>query len=170
MLKRTFLSYVLVELAVVVALTLTIGLGWTLLVLLATSVLGVALSGSQARRQLLRLQEVQANPQGAMADGLLVALGTILVFVPGLATSLLGTLMLLPPTRRAVRPLAGALLARGLIGRVGAVSFAGVGDGFPADSRGRGDYIDGEVIGEQVGPQVYAPVHDAVIVRRYEAI
>lgn len=159
MVMRTFLIYALVELAVLAALTWSVGLGWTLVVLLATSVVGVALAGSQLKRQISRLQRTRSNPQGAAADGMLVALGTVLVFVPGLVTTALGALMLMPPTRSAVRPLAGMLLTRGIARRVSVVNLTG-----PGSYAGHGDYIEGEVIDEQV----YAPVHDANIVRRYE--
>ena len=40
MVSRLFLIYAVVELAVIIALVSTIGLGWTLLVLLATFVVG----------------------------------------------------------------------------------------------------------------------------------
>ena len=56
MAKRLFLGYVLVELAVVIALAYTIGLGWTVLLLLATFALGLALAGSQLTRQVQRLR------------------------------------------------------------------------------------------------------------------
>lgn len=157
MVMRTLLIYAVVELAVLAALTWSIGLGWTLVVLLATSVVGVALAGSQLKRQLSRLRRTRSNPQGAAADGMLVALGTVLVFVPGLVTTALGALMLMPPTRSAVRPLAGAMLTRGIARRVSVVNLTA-----PGTYPGHGDYIDGEVIDEQV----YAPVHDANIVRR----
>jgi UPF0716 protein FxsA len=162
MVMRTFVVYALVELAVLAALTWSIGLGWTLLVLLATSVVSVALAGSQVKRQLARLQRTRSNPQGAVADGMLVALGTFLVFIPGLVTTALGALMLMPPTRNAMRPLAGMLLTRGIARRVSVVNLTapGVRRFTPA---GYGDYIDGEVIDEAV----YSGVHDANIVRRY---
>ncbi len=153
---RTFLAYALVELAVLALLTWSVGLGWTLLILLATSVIGVALAGSQVKRQIRRLQQTRTNPQGAVADGMLVALGTVLVFIPGLVTTALGALMLLPPTRSAVRPLAGMLLTRGIARRVTVVNLAA-----PGYAR-RVDYIDGEVVEEQVS----GPVHEANIVRR----
>ena len=73
MVMRTLLIYAVVELAVLAALTWSIGLGWTLVVLLATSVVGVALAGSQLKRQLSRLRRTRSNPQGAAADGMLVA-------------------------------------------------------------------------------------------------
>ena len=67
--------------------------------------------------------------------------------------------MLTPPTRSAVRPLAGMLLTRGdrPPGQCGQPR--------PVRLPGRGDYIDGEVIDEQV----FAPVHQAGIVRRVDA-
>lgn len=156
MVMRTFLVYALVELAVLAVLTWSVGLGWTLLILLATSVVGVALAGSQVKRQILRLQRDRTNPQGAVADGMLVALGTVLVFIPGLVTTVLGALMLLPPTRSLVRPLAGMLLMRGVSRRVTVVNLTA-----PGYAR-RSDFIDGEVIEEQV----YGRVHDANIVPR----
>ncbi len=109
------------------ALTWSIGLGWTLLVLLATSVLSVALAGSQVKRQIARLQRSRTNPQGAVADGMLVALGTFLVFIPGLVSTVVGALMLLPPTRSAMRPLAGVLLTRGIARRVSVVNLTAPG-------------------------------------------
>ena len=44
---RLFLVYVVVELAVLVALASTIGFGWTVLLLLGTFLVGLALAGSQ---------------------------------------------------------------------------------------------------------------------------
>ena len=164
MVMRSVLLYFVVELAVLVGLTWSIGLGWTLLILVASSALGVALAGSQVRRQLARLQGMSSNPQGTMADSMLVALGTLLVFIPGLVTSVVGALMLLPPTRSAVRPLAGMVLTRGIARRVAVVNLAA--PGYAGPRSGHGDYIDGEVIDE--GAQVYGPVHEANIVRRYE--
>lgn len=159
---RTFFVYALVELAVLALLTWSIGLGWTLLVLLATSVVGVALAGSQVKRQIVRLQRTRTNPRSAVADGMLVALGTFLVFIPGLVTTALGTLMLMPPTRGAVRPLAAVMLTRGIARRVGVINLTGPGRRFAAAGYGgHGDYIDGEVIDEQH----YSGVHDANIVR-----
>ncbi|AQT79815.1 hypothetical protein B1R94_11855 [Mycolicibacterium litorale] len=156
MVMRTFLVYALVELTVLGVLTWSVGLGWTLLILLATSVVGVALAGSQVKRQILRLQRTRTDPQGAVADGMLVALGTVLVFIPGLVTTAVGALMLLPPTRSMVRPLAGMLLTRGIARRVTVVNLTAPG------YASRGDFIDGEVVEEQV----YGRVHEANIVPR----
>lgn len=149
MAMRLFLVYALVELAVVVALASTIGFGWTVLLLVGTFGLGLALAGSQVKRQIQRLQSGLAAPRGALPDGVLVALGTILTVVPGLVTSALGLLLLLPPTRALARPVAAALAARGLFRMpvvIAASAAAGPGAGAPPFRPGRGDYIDGEVL------------------------
>ena len=60
MAMRLFLIYLVVELAVVVALVSTIGFGWTVLALLGTSVLGFVLAGSQVKRHIRRLRSGSA--------------------------------------------------------------------------------------------------------------
>ncbi|MGB3484973.1 MAG: FxsA family protein [Mycobacterium sp.] len=143
MVMRLFLLYVLVEMAVIVALTATIGFGWTLIALIGTFLLGIALAGSQLRRQLAKLRQGIKDPQGAVTDSALVALGSVLVFIPGLVTTVVGLLMLAPPSRAAMRPLAGLVAARGITRNVTVINLGGV-PGAPA--RGRGQYIDGEVV------------------------
>ncbi len=146
MVSRLFLVYVVVELAVMVALASTIGLGWTLLLLLAAFVVGVALAGSQLKRQLARLRSGLTTQQSRVAtDSMLVALGTALVVVPGLVSSAAGLLLLLPPTRAAARPLLTAMAVRGIGRRAPLITVTTVGADRYA-RRPRGDYIDGEVI------------------------
>jgi UPF0716 protein FxsA len=141
MATRLLLIYAVIELAVVVALTSTIGFGWTVLLLATTFVLGLALAGSQVKRHLRRLQSgIGMTPQGVVTDSALVALGTVLVVIPGLASTVLGALLLLPPTRAAARPLATALAARTIGRRMPLITTAGV------PRHRTGDYIDGEVI------------------------
>ncbi|TPG33511.1 FxsA family protein [Mycolicibacterium hodleri] len=157
MAMRLFLIYVLVELAVVVALVSTIGFGWTLLVVIGTFALGLVLAGSQMRRQIQQLRVGLAAPRGAVPDGALVALGTVLTVVPGLVTSALGLLLLLPPTRAAARPVVTALAARGL-GRVPLiVTTAG-----NMHQPHRGEYIDGEVVDVTDVEQPRLPKHPDV--------
>jgi UPF0716 protein FxsA len=127
MVSRWFLVYVVVELAAVVALVWSIGLGWTILLLLATLTVGIALAGSQVKRQVRRLRDGFDTPQGALTDGALIALGTVLVVIPGIVTTGFGLLLLLPPTRAVARPVAAAVAAKRIVAP-------------------RRDYIDGEVI------------------------
>ena len=149
MVMRWFLIYVVVELAAVVALASTIGIGWTALLLIATFAIGLVLAGSQVKRHIRRLRNGFDNPQGALTDSALIGLGTLLVVIPGLVTSALGLLLLSPPTRAAARPVLSVLLAR----RVPLIGAAAAGSrpydtagSRRYDTAGHGDYIDGEVI------------------------
>jgi UPF0716 protein FxsA len=145
MATRLFLIYTVIELAVIVALASTIGFGWTVLLLLSTFLVGLALAGSQVKRHLRRLQSglTAATMQGAATDSVLVALGTVLVVIPGLASSVVGALLLLPPTRAAARPLVTAMAARRMPVVTAAAASA---PGWGYTAAGSGDYIDGEVI------------------------
>lgn len=144
MIALMFLLYVVVEVGALIWVGSMIGATWTVLLLIAGSAIGVVLVKSQWRAVMdgfRRATRGEASPAGAVADGALVAAGSVLMFVPGLVTSALGLLMLLPPTRWALRPLA-VLLA----GRKAAVTLTGV--EFVAQRAGarRGRVIDGEVL------------------------
>jgi len=147
MAMRLFLIYTVVELAVIVALTSTIGFGWTVLLLTATFVVGLALAGSQIKRHIRRLQSglTASTVQGAATDSVLVAVGAVLVVIPGLASSLVGALLLWPPTRAAARPLVTAMAAR-RAPVIAAATGAGAAAGWGYEAAGHGDYIDGEVV------------------------
>ncbi len=150
MVKRYVLLYVLVEMAVLIALTATVGLGWTLLALVAAFTLGLLLAGSQIRRQVAQLRRGLTDPGAQATDSALVALGSVLVFIPGLVTTAAGLLLLAPPSRSAVRPMATGLVTRGLTRRVAFVT-------------PRRSYIDGEVVDM---PDVHgAPVANLPVLR-----
>jgi UPF0716 protein FxsA len=162
MVSRLFLVYALVELTVVVVLASAIGLAWTLLLLLAAVIVGGALAGSQLKLQLRRLRSgLTASrggtpPQmagaatalrGPAADSALVALGSVLVVVPGLVSTVAGLLLLLPPTRAAARPVLTAMAVRGIGKRAPLIMVTTVGaDRFTSPRRPPREYIDGEVI------------------------
>jgi len=145
MVSRLFLVYALAEVTAVVGLVLTIGLGWTLLLLLATAVVGAALAGSQLKLQLRRLRSGLTTSPGPAADSALVALGTVLVVVPGLVSTLAGLLLLLPPTRAAVRPLLSAMIMRGISRSAPLITVVSA-DRFASAGSPPQDYVDGEVI------------------------
>ena len=144
-LMRYAALYAAVELAAVILLTWAVGLGWTLLVLAATFMVGMVLAATQLKGQVGAMRRSRANPQGAVADGVLVGLGSFLMFIPGLVSTAAGALMLAPPTRAAMRPIAATMLSRGAMRGLGAINLDQVGN-----RTGPGDYIDGEVIGEPV--------------------
>lgn len=105
------------EVVVYVLVASWIGLGWTLLATLATSALGSLLLARQGRAALgelrLRAEEHRA-PGRALGDAGLIALGGLLMVLPGFVGDLLGLLCLLPFTRALPR----ALLARVLLGNL----------------------------------------------------
>jgi UPF0716 protein FxsA len=100
------LLYLVVEIVALVALVSWIGFGWTLVVLLAGSVLGLWLARREGLRALRAMAEAARERRVAhveLTDGLLIAVGGLLLVVPGLVTDVAGLLLLLPPTRALVR-------------------------------------------------------------------
>ncbi|MCU1606709.1 MAG: Conserved rane protein of unknown function [Modestobacter sp.] len=107
----------LAEVAVFVLVATQLGLGWTILLTLATSALGWVLLARQGTRALADLREraQTRQPSGrALGDAGLIALGGLLMVIPGFLGDLLGLLCLLPGTRALPR----ALIARGLLRHV----------------------------------------------------
>ncbi|MGY0235699.1 FxsA family protein [Longispora urticae] len=101
-----------VEIAALVAVGQVIGLGWTLLLVLATSALGGWLLRREGGRAWRAVQtDVQEGraPGRHATDGFLVFVGGVLMLVPGFVSDLFGMLMIAPPTRG---------LFRGLVERV----------------------------------------------------
>ncbi|WP_137872460.1 FxsA family protein [Rhodococcus sp. Q] len=149
MIPALFVLYLVVEVATVVWLGSTIGVGWTILLFLATWAIGLWLVRSQFRKVLTQFRDAGQNAAsvgGAVADGALVAGGTALLIVPGLVTSVLGLLMLAPPTRRVLRPLAVLLGGR----RLAVVTASGAaGAGVYARTR-RTTVVDGVVVEDTV--------------------
>src|SRR5204863_210597 len=79
-----------------------IGLGWTLLLMLATSALGGWLLKREGRKAWRAFQaEAQSGrPPGRQAtDGVLVVLGGLFMLLPGFVSDAIGLLMIAPPTR-----------------------------------------------------------------------
>ena len=146
MAKRLFLIYALVEIAVLALLVATIGFGHTVLLVAASFLIGLVLAGSQLRRYLRQLRAGLSDPHAALSDSMLMALGTALVVIPGLASSALGVLLLLPPTRAAARPVVTTLLARQVPIVLTTSTGFGAAPGTAGHRYGAGDYIDGEVI------------------------
>ena len=108
---------VVAELAVFVAVAAWIGIGWTLLAMLATSALGFLLLARQGTRALTDLRERARTRQPAgreLGDAGLVAVGGLLMVLPGFLGDLVGLLCLLPLTRGLVR----GLIARLVVGRL----------------------------------------------------
>ncbi|QNG18800.1 FxsA family protein [Rhodococcus triatomae] len=147
-----FLLYVFVEVTALIVVGSAIGAVWTVLLLLAGTAVGLILMRSQWRRVVEGFRKAAAGrgePGTAVADGALVAAGSVLMFVPGLVTSVLGLALLLPPTRWAVRPLAVLLAGRRAAVLVtGANTFGRMRGGYGPGRVVDGDVVEGEVVDE----------------------
>lgn len=97
-----FLVWPLVEIALFVTLGSALGLGLTLLWVLGTGVLGVAILRGQGMQTAGRLRAGMAslrNPLAAAGSDALRMLAGVLLVLPGFLTDALGLLLLIPPLR-----------------------------------------------------------------------
>jgi UPF0716 protein FxsA len=107
----------LAELVVFVLVAGWIGVGWTILAILGTSALGAALLGRQGTKALQEVRERARTRRPAgreLGNAGLVAIGGLLMLLPGFVTDLVGLLCLLPGTRDVIR----ALLLRTVYSRL----------------------------------------------------
>jgi UPF0716 protein FxsA len=97
---------VLAELIIYVLVAGWIGIGWTILATLATSLLGWILLARQGTRALADLRERARSrraPGAELGNAGLIAAGGLLMVLPGFLSDLIGLLCLLPGTRSLVR-------------------------------------------------------------------
>ncbi|MFD1827870.1 MULTISPECIES: FxsA family protein [Mumia] len=101
----TFLLLPVIEIALAVAVSSWIGVGATIISLMALSLVGIVVIRETGRRgwQDLRLAARDGvPPEGGSGRGLTMLVG-FLFAVPGYLTAVAGALLLLPPVRKAVR-------------------------------------------------------------------
>jgi len=134
-----FILFPLLELALLIQVGSSIGVLATLLLILASAVLGgflLRIAGpATAWRARARLLSGEA-PEQEMLDGLLLALGGFLLLLPGFISDLLGLLCLLPFTRH--------LLRQRLIRRAAPHGVHSAEAEQPSASRSRPQVIEGE--------------------------
>ena len=93
------------ELVLLIEVGSRIGTVNTVLIIVATGVLGVSLASRQGLGVLRQIQAETAvgrMPGGAIVDGLLILIAGIVLMTPGLLTDIAGFLCLIPATRRAI--------------------------------------------------------------------
>ena len=116
-----FIVLPLAELYVIIQVGGAIGIWWTLLLLLADSILGTVLLRSQGRTVWRRFNTALAEgrmPHREVVDGALVILGGAFLITPGFITDVFGILLLLPPTRALGRRLIMSRIGRQVTVRV----------------------------------------------------
>lgn len=94
------------EIYVIVQVGQTIGVGWTIIVLIADAVLGSWLIRREGRKAWLALRQRVGEggiPGKELADGALIAVGGTLLLTPGFLTDVLGFFLVLPLTRPLAR-------------------------------------------------------------------
>jgi UPF0716 protein FxsA len=116
-----FVVVPLVEIYVLIQVGQVIGAWWTILLLIADSVLGSYLikrEGARAWRALTLALRNSQMPARELADGALVLVGGTLLLTPGFLSDVLGFFCILPVTRPVARRLLLSLVTRKVLGSV----------------------------------------------------
>lgn len=145
-----FIGVPLLELIVIVRVGQTIGVGWTILLLVVDSIIGAWLLKREGRRALAALGTAFGSgrmPARELADGILILVGGVLMLTPGFLSDIVGILCILPLTR----PVARGALTRFVAARLVMVPPGGMSGGVPGNQRrprpgGHGDVVQGEVV------------------------
>lgn len=133
-----FVVVPLVEIYVIVQVGQVIGAWWTIVLLIADSILGswlVKREGGRAWQALRMALQERRMPHKELADAVLVLVGGLLMLTPGFVLDVVGILCILPFTRPVARRLLAGVIGRRLGGgALGTGSFGGAGfpgAGFP---------------------------------------
>jgi UPF0716 protein FxsA len=137
-----FIAIPIAEIYVIIQVGEAIGPWWTVLILIADSVIGSWLLRSQGRRVWARFRETLQHgdiPHREVIDGVLVIFGGAFLITPGFITDIIGVALLIPPTRAVFRGLLVRRLGKRLEFRVGR---RGTAPGGPPPSPD-GDVVEG---------------------------
>lgn len=91
-----------------------IGVGWTILIVIGTAILGASLLRQQGFATWARLNQSMAQgqlPPTILVEGILLLLSGAFLLTPGFFTDAIGFLFLMPPVRKVI---ASSLLRRGM--------------------------------------------------------
>lgn len=142
-----------IEIAVLIAVGKTIGLGWTILALLLLTVLGTWLmrrEGARTWKALRAASQTGTMPSREIADGALVLIGGAFLLLPGFVSDVIGLFFVLPFTRVFARRVLEAFVESRMLVRMPFPSGSGgqpgpSGPGGPSSPGAQGT-IRGEVI------------------------
>ena len=105
-------AFAVAEIWIIAQVAAAIGIGWTLLALVAIGAGGLALArrrGGKARAALADMRRDPSAVESELTGAALVWLGSLLFLLPGFLTDILGLLCVIPATRPLVRRCLGAL-------------------------------------------------------------
>jgi UPF0716 protein FxsA len=146
-----FVVVPLLEIFVLIQVGQVIGPWWTILLLVADSILGTWLirrEGGRAWTALRTALSTGSMPARELADGALILVGGTLMLSPGFVTDLLGIALILPLTRPVARRALTRVVTRRLTG-VGASAYMprpGPGNARRPHSDPGGPVVEGEVV------------------------
>ncbi|MGR3320552.1 MAG: FxsA family protein [Pseudooceanicola sp.] len=134
-----FIAVPMIEIALFIQVGGVIGLGWTLLIVLLTAILGTYLvraQGAQAIEKIKRSFNELSDPSQPLAEGAMILFSGALLLTPGFFTDAVGFALLAPPVRHAA--------FHWLRKRVNVQTFSTGDPRRPGRSPRRPDVIDGE--------------------------
>lgn len=114
-----FVVVPLVEIFVLIQVGQVIGPWWTILLLIADSILGTWLIRREGGRAFAALRTAVTSgqmPAKELADGALILIGGTLMLSPGFVTDIFGILLILPFTRPLARRALTGVITRRLLG------------------------------------------------------
>jgi len=109
-----FLAVPILEIYLLFQVGGIIGAGWTILIVIATAIIGASLLRQQGLATWTRLNQSMAQgqlPPTILVEGIFLLLSGAFLLTPGFFTDTVGFLFLMPPVRKA---LAAYLLRRGM--------------------------------------------------------
>lgn len=118
MLVRLMLLFVLmplIELAILVYLGTIIGALYTILIVVATGILGAILARNQGLATISKIRisiDRGIMPANELFDGVLILSGGLFLLTPGVITDIVGFAVLIPQTRGIIKRLFRSLVLR----------------------------------------------------------
>ena len=113
-----FIVVPIVEIYVIIQVGQVIGAWWTILLLVADSIIGswlIRREGGRAWRALRSALDSGRMPAKELADGALILVGGTLMITPGFVTDAFALLLILPITRPLFRRLLTGVVTRRLV-------------------------------------------------------
>lgn len=101
-----FTSVTALELFLLIPVAQSIGIGWTIAMIIVTALIGAKLAqreGARAWKQVSTDLSMGMVPNDSIIDGLIVLVGCVLLVTPGVLTDLVGLSVLFPVIRRPLR-------------------------------------------------------------------
>ena len=147
LLLLAFIAVPISEIYVLLEVSDIIGVGYTIILVILTAIVGAALMRAQGLATMIRMREEMARgepPAATLVEGVMLLFAGALLLTPGFITDTIGFLCLTPAVRSAI---ATKVVANAVIGVQGATFRGDAGPGFGGRRGGfarEDDVIDGE--------------------------